>query len=152
MTKIPLSRPVITSRLAEIDKGLAKLKSFQPLSLEDFRKGENFAIAEHYLRRAFEAVLEIGEHILSRLPGGKPGSYKEIPKLLGEHQIIPIDFANKELTEMAGYRNRLIHFYQEVTTEEMHNIIQEDLEDLEKFAYYIGLVLKNPPKFGLETK
>ena len=52
MKKIPLNREVIIKRLDEIDKDVQKLSTFQSLSLEEFKKGENFAIAEHYLRRA----------------------------------------------------------------------------------------------------
>lgn len=152
MRKAPLDKQVIISRLEEIEKAVEKLRSFQTLSLEQFKQGENFAIAEHYLRRALEAALEIGSHILARLPGEKPRSYRDIPRLLGENGIIPRDFANQQLTQMAGYRNRLIHFYQEVTVEEMHSIIKEDLGDLDKFAGHIGAVLKNPQQFNLDLK
>lgn len=31
---------------------------------------------------------------------------------------------------MAGYRNRLVHFYHEVTFEELFQIIQEDIGDI----------------------
>lgn len=152
MKKIPLNKEVIIERLGEIDKDVRKLRTFQSLSLEEFERGENFAIAEHYLRRALEAVLEIGSHILARIPGARPASYKDIPKLLAEHGIAPKDFADKQLTEMAGYRNRLIHFYKEVTIGEMFDIIQEDLDDFDKFSHFIGLVLKSPEKFGLEIE
>jgi len=152
MKKIPVNKRVIIERLDEIEKDVQKLRAFQSLSLEEFKKGENFAIAEHYLRRALEAVLEIGSHILARIPGARPGSYKDIPKLLAEHNIIPADFASKQLTEMAGYRNRLIHFYKEVTIGEMFNIIQKDLDDFDKFSHFIGVLLKNPEEFGLEIE
>jgi uncharacterized protein YutE (UPF0331/DUF86 family) len=152
MKKIPLNKRVIIERLDEIEKDVQKLRAFQPLSLEEFRKGENFAIAEHYLRRALEAVLEIGSHVLARIPGARPASYKDIPRLLAEHNIIPADFATKQLTEMVGYRNRLIHFYKEVTIEEMFDIIQQDLDDFDKFSHFIGLLLKNPEEFGLQIE
>lgn len=151
MKQVPINKQAITTRLVEIDKSYQKLKAFQELSLEEFKEGENFAIAEHYLRRALEAILEIGSHILSRIPGAKPQSYKDIPRLLGENNIIPSDFANKELKEMSGYRNRLVHFYKEIITDEMYSIIQEDLEDVARFLHYLSLVLKDPQQYGLKT-
>jgi uncharacterized protein YutE (UPF0331/DUF86 family) len=36
--------------------------------------------------------------------------------------------------QMAGFRNRLVHFYQEVTGEELYSIVHSDLDGLEKLA------------------
>ena len=81
------------SRIREIEKDIEKLSRFKDLSLQDFKTDDNFAIAEHYLRRALEAVFDIGNHILSRVP-----------------EAVPETFAKEKLIKMAGYRNRLIHF------------------------------------------
>ena len=35
---------------------------------------------------------------------------------------------------MAGYRNRLTHFYHEITDQELYEIINKDLEDIEEFV------------------
>ena len=58
--------------------------------------------------------MDIGSHILSRTPGARPTSYKDIPRLLEKNKIIPADFATHSLTKMAGYRNRMVHFYGEI--------------------------------------
>jgi len=47
------------------------------------------------------------------------------------------NFAQGVLKNMAGYRNRLIHFYYEITKKELLEIIQKNLEDLERFCKYI---------------
>lgn len=132
--KIPINKKVIKEKLFIIESSLSRLRQFQSSSLEEFQKDDCFAIAEHHLRRALEAMLEIGTHILSRIPGAKPGSYKDIARLLGEHNVLPRYFADKELTQMAKYRNRLIHFYDEIKPNELYSIIQNDLPDLEKFC------------------
>lgn len=137
MKRIPINQEVIKSKLKEIRDDLMKLEDFKKISLEEYKSGHNFAASEHYLRRALEAMLDIGTHILSRLPGAKPRIYKDIPKLLGEHEVVPSEFAEDQLIKMAGYRNRLIHFYAEINDEELYNIIQNDLPDLEKFCQYI---------------
>ncbi len=71
------------------------------------------------------------------MPGGKVSGYKEIAKKLGEHKIVSSEFAKETLIKMAGYRNRLIHFYYEVTLDEMYHIIQNNLQDFDKFNEYI---------------
>jgi uncharacterized protein YutE (UPF0331/DUF86 family) len=94
-------------------------------------------------------VLDIGSHILSRIPGARPSSYKDIPRLLEKYKIIPPDFAANQLTKMAGYRNRMVHFYGEITEREIFQIIQEELQDLHIFCSHIENVLKKPSDFNL---
>ncbi|MCS7201741.1 MAG: DUF86 domain-containing protein [Dictyoglomus sp.] len=125
-----------------------RLLKFKKIPLEEFEKDDNFAIAEHYLRRALEAVFDIGNHILSRIPGIRISTYKDIALALAKENIIPEDFAKEKLVKMAGYRNRLIHFYSEVSLEELYNIIQNNLGDFEEFLKYIKELLENPEKFG----
>ena len=155
MKQVPLNGQIIESRLREIAIDIERLKKFEDLSVSEFSEGENFAIAEHYLRRALEAVFDLGNHVLSRLsipPGQRPTMYKEIALALGRHNIVPSDFARNALKKMAGYRNRLIHFYCEVSKKELHEIIQENLEDLEKFCQYILKVTENPQDYGLTVR
>lgn len=142
MKKNPINREIIIKRISEIEKSLKKLEEYKNLSLHEFREGENFAITEHYLRRALEAVFDIGNHILSKIPGIRVTTYKEIAIELGKQKILPFDFAEDKLIKMAGYRNRLIHFYSEITIEEMYYILQNDLEDFYKFIKYIKPLLE----------
>lgn len=152
MKKVPVNKHTVILKLDEIQRSMDKLKQFKGMTLDEFRTGENFAISEHYLRRALEAVFEIGSHILARLPGGKVSSYKDIAKKLGEHQIVSSEFARENLIKMAGYRNRLIHFYSEVTVEEMHQIIQNNLDNFDRFNESIKKVLVEPGRYGLEVE
>lgn len=144
MKRIPINQEVIESKLKEIRDDLIKLDEFKKITSKEYKSGHNFAASEHYLRRALEAMLEIGTHILSRIPGAKPTSYGDIARLLGEHNIIPKNFADKELLQMAKYRNRLIHFYDEITAGELYKIIQNDLPDIEKFCQYIIKYIEKP--------
>lgn len=155
MNNVPINKKVLQSRLAEIKFDLAKLNTFQNLSAEEFERGENFAIAEHYLRRALEAIFDIGNHILSRFPappGETPSSYKSIATALGKHKIIPKKFADGPLRKMAGYRHRLVHFYHEVTKAELHSLIENNLDDIEAFCSYMTKLIENPKKFNLSLR
>lgn len=154
MNKVPLSKNKIESRLAMIREALVELQRFGKLSLEEFLGSkDHFAIAEHYLRRALEAVFDIGNHIISRYsypPCKRPKSLKEIAIALGEKGIVDKIFARERLVAMAGFRNRMVHFYDELTEKELHQIITEDRGDFERFASSIVEVIKKPEKFGLQ--
>lgn len=62
---------------------------------------------------------------------------------MGEADIIPNEFV-PQLREMAGFRNMLVHVYWEVDLEKVHEILNNNLEDFEKFASYVAkFLLKN---------
>ena len=47
---------------------------------------------------------------------------------------------------MAGYRNRLTHFYFDVTPLEMYKIVKKDLGDFDTFLNYIKVFLSHHSK------
>ena len=58
---------------------LARLERLVALSWEEFvANPDNFAIAEHHLRRALQAVLDLGRHVLVKAGFGNPANCKEI--------------------------------------------------------------------------
>jgi uncharacterized protein YutE (UPF0331/DUF86 family) len=148
--KVPLNKEVIQARVSYIEDSLKSLGRFKGISYKEFHSNsDNFRIAFYDLHRALEAVMEIGSHILSRIPGARPTSYKDIPRLLEKHKIIPGDSATNQLEKMAGYRNRMVHFYGEITEEEIYNIIQQELEDFHTFLAHINEILRTPAKYDL---
>ena len=151
--KVPLNREVLQARVSYIEDSLRSLERFKGITYKDFHSNpDNFRIAFYDLHRALEAVMDIGSHILSRTPGARPTSYKDIPRLLEKNKIIPADFATHSLTKMAGYRNRMVHFYGEITETEIYKIIQEELQDFHTFCAHIENILRDPSKYNLSAE
>lgn len=150
---LPLKKESIMPRLDGIMRDIDKLRGLSKKGLEELRRNEDlFALSQFYLRQALEGIFHTGEHILSRLNGGRATEYKEIARLLGERGIVPKEFADTKLKAMAGYRNRLTHFYADVTPEEIHAILTNDLGDFETFLSAIRKLLNNPESFGLSVE
>ncbi len=139
----------IIPRIDGIEKDITRLEALSKLPFTDFSQEDNFIKAQFYLRQALEGVFHIGSHILSRIPGGRATEYKEVALKLGEFGVVDKDFASTKLKDMAGYRNRLTHFYAEITPTEIYKIIQENLPDFKTFLEYIKTLLKNPEKYNL---
>ncbi len=154
MTSLPIKLSAINPRIDGIMKDIHKLRELGSLSENEFSSGkrDHFDVAKLRLREALEGVFNIGAHILSRLEGGRTTEYKEIAKKLGEFSIVDKNFAEGALRKMAGYRNRLTHFYAEIRAEELYKIIQSDLEDFEVFLKAVKKVLEQPEKFGLKIE
>jgi uncharacterized protein YutE (UPF0331/DUF86 family) len=148
--KVPLNREVLQTRISYIEDSLRSLERFKGITNGEFHSNsDNFRIAFYDLHRALEAVMDIGTHILSRLPGARPTSYKDIPRLLERNKIVPADFATNALYKMAGYRNGMVHFYGEISEREIYDIVQKELDDFYIFLTHINVILENPAKFNL---
>jgi uncharacterized protein YutE (UPF0331/DUF86 family) len=82
------------------------------LHLEDksvFLDRHKVAAAESYLRRSLEALFDIGRHILAKRFAYPATEYREIAKGLLEKKVLEAKEAEL-MREMAGYRNRMVHF------------------------------------------
>jgi len=130
-----ISKLVVQSRLALINDCLTQLHRLSTLSLETFISDKDrVAAAESYLRRALEAIFDVGRHILAKSGGADLATeYKGIANGLGSKGVISPELA-KSLVAMAGYRNRLVHLYHLVQEDELYEILQNDLGDLEAFS------------------
>lgn len=150
MNIIPLQNEALLPRIDGIERNLTKLQALGEKTLSEFeQRDDTFDLAQHHLRLALEGVFHIGSHILSRLPGGRVTSYKEIAMRLGEKGIVDTTFAKEKLVKMAGYRTRLTHFYHDITPKELYEIIHHHLQDIEMFLQSIKKLLVNPEKLGL---
>lgn len=131
-----LNIKLIEDRLGFVNQALYKLKKLAGLTEKEFLADDIPAIAESYLRRSLEAIFDIGRHIISKMAGKGIVEYKEIAETLGKNNIITDNCAGK-LRLMAGYRNRLVHFYREVSDNELYSIVKTNLYDVEDFTKQI---------------
>ncbi|MGD9346121.1 MAG: DUF86 domain-containing protein, partial [Candidatus Aminicenantes bacterium] len=115
MTPGKINRNVVTQRAAWVKQ---MIEALQDLPIQNKQKflfnKHNVAAAESYLRRALEALFDIGRHILAKRFGAPVTEYKEISKSLFERKILHKKDADV-LRKMAGYRNRMVHFYHEIS-------------------------------------
>ncbi len=130
-----VNREFIAQRLLFIDSFLRGLYELSALDRDSFFSDKrNPAAGESFLRRALEAIFDIGRHILAKT-GYKEmaGEYKAIAQGLKEIGIIDEELREK-LFQMAGYRNRLVHLYNVVSDEELYTVISTSLKDIEDFV------------------
>lgn len=131
-----LNMKLIQDRLGFINESVAKLRKLSYLEEKDFIKDDRSAVAESYLRRSLEAIFDIGRHLLAKTAGKGIVEYKEIASALGQRGFITKEQAER-LRLMAGYRNRLVHFYHDVTDNELYLILKNNLSDMENFVIEI---------------
>lgn len=131
MTPTALRRTVVTERAAWIRNMLHGIRALPLESLDAFLGDpRNAAAAESYLRRALEALLDLGRHLLAKGFAVAPTEYKEIARELERSQVLRAEEA-RWLRQLAGYRNRLVHFYHEVGVEELYDLCAHRAADIE---------------------
>jgi uncharacterized protein YutE (UPF0331/DUF86 family) len=142
-----LSKRVIGDRIAWLDKMVAEIRALPLDSYEEFSEDKrNVWAAESCLRRALEAIFDLGRHILAKGFGQGVTEYKQIASELESVGVLSQNQA-RLLTTLAGYRNRLVHFYHEVSFEELHEICRDDLGDLLKIRnVFLEWVESNPDR------
>ncbi|MDD5614780.1 MAG: DUF86 domain-containing protein [Candidatus Methanoperedens sp.] len=91
---------------------------------------------------ALECAIDIGEMIISREKLKRPEAYQEVFLILGEHGILPRDFAIK-FAPAAGFRNILVHMYAKIDIGRLYYYLQNNIEDIEQFGKYIAQYGKN---------
>jgi uncharacterized protein YutE (UPF0331/DUF86 family) len=142
---------VIAERSAWVREMLSQLRTLPLGTYQAFHSDpRNSAAAESYLRRALEALLDLGRHILAKTFAQAVSEYKEIADALVKNGVLDKDEGNK-LRKLAGYRNRMVHFYHEISDEELYQICTGELSDLESLlAAFLEWVKEHPERVDQE--
>ncbi|MBN1104165.1 MAG: DUF86 domain-containing protein [Deltaproteobacteria bacterium] len=138
---------IVAERVAWIRK---MLDGVQGLPLADYNQFKqdprNPAAADSCLRRALEALLDLGRHILAKGHGRPVVEYKEIAERLHQVGVLSAEDSAR-LRTLAGYRNRMVHFYHEISEGELYEICTRDLGDIERVLdAVLTWIGKNPDK------
>lgn len=90
----------------------------------------------HLMHIAVEHVTDISAHLLAGKGLAIPETYREIIIKMGEHGILPLDFA-RNISAMSGFRNIVVHQYLSVDPALVQKFLVENLTDFERFIEYV---------------
>jgi len=135
MTPRSVSLKIVSDRVDLARGYLADLEALTVLGADVFvSERRNPAAAESFLRRAIEALFDAARHLLAKGHGLAGLEYREVARLACERGLVTDAALAPRLVKVAGFRNRLTHYYDEVTPDELFRVLQSDLGDLEAFA------------------
>jgi len=129
-----INERVISDKVAWVERMVSEINKLPLESLEAFREeSRNIWAAESCLRRALEGLMDLGRHILAKGFGQGVTEYKQIGQGLLEQRVF--SEADAELfKKLAGYRNRVVHYYHEVSPEELYRISCDNLVDINRLV------------------
>lgn len=97
---------------------------------------------KYSLQTAIEAMIDTAYHISAKMYNRAPSESREAFIILAENGVI----SHKDLTTysaMIGFRNRVVHGYQEVQPERVIEIANNELDDFKRYLRQISELLKN---------
>ncbi|MBN1628421.1 MAG: DUF86 domain-containing protein [Thermoleophilia bacterium] len=130
MTPGKVRASTILQKSAQVNAMLVGIQGL-PLGTFDEFTGDprNPAAAESYLRRALEGLLDLARHILAKGMGQAPAEYKEVAALSTRAGLVSGGQGDL-MMQIAGYCNRLTHFYDEVSQRELYDICSSQMDDV----------------------
>ena len=97
---------------------------------EDFLKQDAIGLN---IQRAAEQCIDLANHVVRLKKLGLPKESKDGFLFLAKAKIIPQALAT-QLSGMVGFRNTLVHEYQELEIQIMKDVIENHLDDLVEFT------------------
>jgi len=151
MSPDKISQRVVSDRLEYINRMLTEIRLLPIESYKAFKAdNRNIWSAESCLRRSIEALMDLGRHILAKGFGQGVSEYKEIAILLNEVDVLN-EKERDRMKILAGYRNRMVHYYHEISEKEIFEICSSQLSDIEYVVDALKTWINNNPDMTEKT-
>ena len=125
-------RGLVGKKLARIVTCLHELRTMASVDrLRDDVREKRFV--EHTLQIAIQSALDVASHIASDQRLGEPETNRALFQLLARTDVISTDLSHR-LAEMAGFRNVLVHGYDDVQVQIVEDVVRNHLGDLDEFV------------------
>lgn len=137
-----VDKALVCRKLEKIEVYLKHIRNKKDPGVEAFIKdGDLQSIILFNLIQSIQACIDIGAHIISDSEWETPSTQAEIFEVLCVHKIITRSLARK-MIQMTGFRNRIVHEYEETDFKIAYNIWKKHLNDIKRFCKSIVLICK----------
>ena len=123
---------------SEILGALARLEDLKRMPEKEFLADPHkIGSAKYNLIVAIEGAVDLCNHIIAKNGFRTPEDYADTLRVMEEKGAFDPEFTNS-LTQMARFRNRLVHIYWDIDDAELSRIIQTRLPDINRFLKDFG--------------
>ncbi len=132
-----VNRSVILKKISLIRHNLSRLRDKDNVPLESFKNDLDIQdIVLHNLQLAIQGCIDVGSHVISDEGWGVAGSLNEIFYILRDKGVIKVDLT-KRMVSMVGFRNVLVHEYEDINLDIVYNILHHHLRDINDYLLAI---------------
>lgn len=123
---------LVAKKLAFVETCVRELRTLaRPERIAEDVREQRFV--EHTLQLAIQAALDVASHLVSDERLGEPETNRDVFRLLERAGIVPSELGTR-LELMAGFRNVVVHLYQEVDLGIVRDVVENHLDDLLEFV------------------
>ena len=137
-----LNKQFIKVKIEYIQRDLNRLEPMADLTINEVAKDYvKYAALKNFLMEIIGRAIDINEHIIAEAGDAKleaPLKYRETFLRLANMGVLPVNFA-KEIAESAGFRNAVVHDYNNLDKHIVHKSVDEAIK---QYAKYCGYILK----------
>lgn len=135
----------VQSKLDIIPENLEKLEILRAMSYGEFTSDfRNIDSTLHRLQTSIQALVDIGGYIIASLGLRTPSISGEVIDILVEHSLLKTEQRDRYIS-MIQFRNRIVHFYNDIDLKTLYQILQDELIDIrELYRTLIQIIEEHP--------
>jgi uncharacterized protein YutE (UPF0331/DUF86 family) len=137
-----LDKERVLAKIDELEGYLRELEQVKPVSLEEYKKIEKKRSSERLLQLSIECMIDICALMVTGLRLGLPSEEDDLFERLEQAGIIS-PLMKETLRKMKAFRNILVHEYGRIDDELVYEILQNKLNDFDKFKCEILEGIRN---------
>ncbi|ATZ61212.2 MAG: hypothetical protein DDT40_00305 [candidate division WS2 bacterium] len=132
----------VIDHLRELEEATGDWKRYQSISLKELRSDRDKRnMVLHALLVSIQTAIDIANHLITERGLRKPSTYRESFEILSEEGILPSELGDA-LSDLAGFRNVLVHIYWKLNLEEVYGVLKNDLKIIKEFSDIIKKLLR----------
>ncbi|KXS50359.1 MAG: hypothetical protein A8274_360 [Halanaerobium sp. 4-GBenrich] len=126
-----VKKEIILERSQKCNEYLSQLEEIiEGVEFDDFNsKPLLYGSAERFLHLSIEALIDIGNHIISDNNLGRVNVYKDIALILAENGYLTEE-EKKLFIKIIAFRNILVHDYMDLDRDVIFNLLKNNLKDI----------------------
>lgn len=137
-----INKELVVNKMADIQKYLEEMA---PILKYEAREIIDDNLKLHTVERLFQLIvdasIDINTHVIIETELNVPDDYQSTFMTLGEHKILPMDFA-VAIAPSVGLRNLIIHKYGKVDIKKMVDDIKSNIGQYKDYLVHIRGFIK----------
>ena len=137
-TPMPLNQEKVASLVGEASKAISSLEQYRDVDDKLLLSNEEkLGNIKYQFIVALEACIDLCNYIVARSFMEAPESYAHCFELLAEKGILDASLARK-MSELAKFRNVLVHLYWKVDDQRVIDLMKKELPTIRRFLKVIA--------------
>ena len=133
----------ILAHLRELDEAAGDWERYRAITLAELRADRDKRnMVLHALLVSIQASIDIANHLIAASSSRRPETYRESFAILCDKGLIPEDLGVR-LSDLAGFRNVLIHLYCRLNLDEVYGVLQDGLPVVNRYRDLVRAMLRD---------